>query len=237
MSAAARSPSMRPVLARCLPFALYLIFLALAASLTAEQGAIERLLGLPVDLRWLYAIRIALVAGALVFFRRDYVELLASSPVRRADWALSLLIGVVVFVLWINLDSGWVTIGESGSGFVPLDPAGGFDWPLIVVRVCGAAIVVPVMEELFWRSFIQRWIDNPDFLALAPAAVSLRALLIASALFGVEHSQWLAGIIAGLGYGYLYRRSGSLWPAIAAHGLTNFMLAVWVLATGQWYFW
>jgi CAAX prenyl protease-like protein len=108
---------------------------------------------------------------------------------------------------------------------------------LIVVRIFGAAAVVPVMEELFWRSFVQRWIDRQDFLLLAPADVSLRALLFASLAFGFEHGQWLAGIIAGLAYGWLYRRSGSLWPPIMAHGLTNLLLGVWVVSSGQWQFW
>ena len=130
-----------------------------------------------------------------------------------------------------------MTLGEIKYDFVPLNADGSLDWPLIVVRILGAAAVVPVMEELFWRSFVQRWIDRQDFLALAATEVSLPALLFASLLFGLEHGQWLAGAIAGLAYGYLYRRSGSLWPPIVAHGLTNLLLGLWVVSTGQWQFW
>lgn len=222
---------LRPMLARGLPFACYIAFLVVASWLPAMQP------GLPIDLRWLYAVQIMLVIGTLAIFRRDYLELWVASPVRNADWGLSLLLGVLVFVLWINLDSGWVTLGELKSGFVPTDSAGEMIWPLVVVRIFGAAAVVPVMEELFWRSFVQRWIDNKDFLALAPAAGSLRALLLTSVVFGIEHGQWLAGIIAGLAYGWLYRRSGSLWPPIVAHSLTNLLLGVWVVHSGQWHFW
>ena len=233
VTAATGLQSWRPVLARCLPFACYLVFLALASSLAPLLPTL-----LPTfDLRWLYAVQISAVIAALAFYRREYVELFAAAPARIADWGLALLLGVGVFVLWINLDSGWVRLGTATAGFVPLREGGGLDWPLIVVRIFGAAVVVPVMEELFWRSFIQRWIDRQDFLALAPAAVSLRALLFTSLVFGFEHGQWLAGIIAGLAYGWLYRRSGSLWPPIIAHGLTNLLLGLWVVHSGQWQFW
>ena len=222
---------LRPMLARGLPFACYIAFLVMVSSLPAMQP------GLPIDLRWLYAVQIMLVIGTLAIFRRDYLELWVASPVRIADWGLSLLLGVLVFVLWINLDSGWVTLGKASSGWVPTNTAGEMIWPLVVVRIFGAAAVVPVMEELFWRSFVQRWIDKKDFLALVPAAGSLRALLLTSVVFGIEHSQWLAGSIAGLAYGWLYRRSDSLWSPIVAHSLTNLLLGVWVVHSGQWHFW
>jgi len=65
----------------------------------------------------------------------------------------------------------------------------------------------------------------------------VRALLISSIVFGIEHGLWLAGIIAGLAYGWLYIRSGNLWLPIFAHAVTNLLLGAWVLATGQWHFW
>lgn len=226
---AVASQSLRPLLARCLPFGLYIVFLALNPWLTAALPG--------VDPRWWYGVQIALVLAALVVFRRDYSELRASAPVRRNDWLLTLLLGVAVFVVWINLDFGWAVIGEGKAGFVPLTSEGGLDWPFVVLRIFGAAAVVPIMEELFWRSFVQRWVDQQDFLALAPAAVSWKALLLTSLVFGFEHGQWLAGVVAGVAYGWLYRRTGSLWPAILAHAVTNFMLGVWVVHSGQWQFW
>jgi CAAX prenyl protease-like protein len=105
------------------------------------------------------------------------------------------------------------------------------------VRLAGAALVVPVMEELFWRSFVMRWIDRPRFLEVAPGAVTLKALAISSVLFGFEHHQWLAGIVAGLAYGELYRRAGNLWAPVIAHAVTNALLGAWVLGTQSWHLW
>lgn len=219
----------RVALARILPFAVYIAFLTLDPWLASALSG--------VDPRWLYAPRILAVLGAIVFFRKDYSELGTAPAVSRADWMLALRLGLGVFLLWIGLDFGWTVLGPLRTGFVPIAADGTLVWPLIIPRILGAAVVVPVMEELFWRSFIQRWIDKHDFLGLAPSRVSLRALMITSVLFGFEHGQWLAGIIAGLAYGYLYRRCNNLWPSIVSHSLTNLLLGLWVISTGAWQFW
>ena len=220
----------REPLARILPFALYIGFLA-ATPLIADA--------LPgIDRRWLYAVQIVAVLLALGYFARHYVELRHAEPLSATQWLAGVATGVAVFLLWIQLDLPWAMLGDgTGPGFDPRTADGAIDWPLAAVRLFGAAAVVPVMEELFWRSFVMRWVDRADFLHLAPAAIGLRALAISSIVFGIEHDLWLAGIVAGLAYGWLYMRSGSLWLPILAHAVTNLLLGIWVLATGNWQFW
>ncbi|MBI3392868.1 MAG: CPBP family intramembrane metalloprotease [Nitrospirae bacterium] len=43
--------------------------------------------------------------------------------------------------------------------------------------------------------------------------------------------------MAGVAYNLLLYRTGRLWPCILAHGVTNLLLAVHVLATGEWKWW
>jgi CAAX prenyl protease-like protein len=119
----------------------------------------------------------------------------------------------------------------------PTDSRGEINWAMAIVRLLGAAAVVPIMEELFWRSLVLRWIRNPDFTSVAPAHAGAMALLVSSVLFGFEHHEWLAGVLAGLAYAGTYMRTGNLWCAVVAHALTNFLLGVWVLHTGRWQFW
>ena len=106
-----------------------------------------------------------------------------------------------------------------------------------MMRISGAALIVPPMEELFWRSLVMRWVDQRDFLACPAASVTLRALVFSSVAFGVEHPLWFAGVLAGLVYGGLYRMSGSLWVAIVAHAVTNLALGIWVVGGAHWDFW
>jgi len=122
-------------------------------------------------------------------------------------------------------------LGEPKRGFIPATPMDA------ALRLLALAAVVPVMEELFWRSFLMRWIAARDFLALDPRRAGLAAFALSSALFASEHSLWLAGLLAGVAYAWLYRRSGNLWTAILSHAITNAALGTYVLATGSWQFW
>ncbi|MEO8627438.1 MAG: CAAX prenyl protease-related protein [Betaproteobacteria bacterium] len=219
---------MSPAAIRIIPFALYIAFLMMESVLPAD--------GIGLGMRWFYAVKVVCVAIALGVFWRRYSELHTSENIGVGNWLLACAIGVVIFVIWIFLDQPWATMGKSG-GWDPRNPAGEIIWPLATARLIGASAVVPVMEELFWRSLILRWIRNPNFLSVAPRRAGALALLVSSALFAVEHHQWLAGLLAGLGFGWIYMRTNNLWTAIVAHAVTNFMLGVWVLYTGRWEFW
>ena len=218
---------------RILPFALFIVFVAVGSLLPAPVPVAPG----ETDPRWIYAAR-ALVAGAAVLILWSKFEELRWSPgLRLSEWMLAIGSGLAVLVIWVLLDEGWVTF-ELSSGFDPRQYGSeAIDWPVTVMRLLGLAVVVPVVEELFWRSFLMRWIQEQDFLRVEPARVGVRALLISSVLFALEHSQWLAGFIAGIVYGWIYLRTGRLWVPIVAHAVTNGMLGVYILATGDWRFW
>jgi CAAX prenyl protease-like protein len=212
---------------RILPFGAYIVFIFIADTLGRA--------GVPApQLRWLYAAKIVIVLALLIFHRRRYTEL-RWSPLSTRVLGVAVVSGVVVWVLWINLNAGWMTIG--GSAGFDFHSNGRIDWLLVAIRLAGAALVVPVMEELFWRSFLMRWLVDPDFLRVDPARCTWMALTVTTILFGFEHSLWLAGIAAGAVYSVLYLRSRTLWPSVIAHGVTNGLLGVWIISTNQWTYW
>lgn len=215
---------------RVLPFLLFMLLLGLRgiAPGDATWG---------FDTRWLYALNLPLVGGLLLWWWRDYGELHRQNAPTLREVLLAVAVGVVVFALWIRLDAPWMQIGESTAGFVPRDAQGQLLWPLIAVRWLGATLLVPVMEELFWRSFLMRWLQVPQFEALPPRRVGAKALVLSTFVFMLAHPLWLAAIVAGLAYALLYRHTGRLWPAVIAHAVTNGLLGVWVVQTGQWQFW
>jgi len=212
---------------RILPFGAYLFFIVLGDLL--ERSGVSR-----AELRWLYPVQVGAVLALLAVFWRNYDELhhLALS-LKQALSAIAA--GIVVLVLWVNLDAPWMTIG-SAPGYDPRTH-GEIDWLLVAIRIGGAALVVPVMEELFWRSFLMRWVERSDFLSVDPARIGFKAFVIPCVLFGFEHNLWLAGVMAGVAYGLLYMRHRKLWSPILAHAITNGLLGVWVLHTGGWQFW
>jgi len=213
--------------ARIVPFAIYMAFIVVA-DLLARAGLD------PQQLRWLYPVKIIAVLAALWCYRRRYSELAWRWPGAAAT-LMAVATGVVVWYLWISLHSDWMVIGTS-AGFVPLND-GVLDWPLVAWRLAGGALVVPVMEELFWRSFLMRWLASSDFLAVHPSKVIVAHFVVTVILFGLEHNLWFAGVVAGAAYGALYLRTGNLWLAILAHAVTNGVLGGWILATGNWTYW
>ena len=236
MSSTARRPSAGPwrsgssirrdALPRVLPFAAFI-------TLLAASPLLEGL----VDARVLVVGRGLVVAALLAWFWRHYQELRSPARIPLSESALAIAVGVGVALAWIALDARWMVLGEAPTGFVPLRADGSLDPLLVTLRLLGFALVVPVMEELFWRSFLMRWIDRRDFLAADPRAASAMALFLSSFAFALEHREWLAGLLAGLAYGMIYRRSGNLRACIASHATTNLTIAGWILATHQWRLW
>jgi CAAX prenyl protease-like protein len=220
----------RAALARILPFAAFMLLLAARGAVPADGSW-------GIDPRWIYAITVLLVGGLLAWFWREYGELVAQTWPSGPELALAVTTGVVVFALWIHLDAPWMTIGRPTASFLPLDAQGHLVWPLIALRWIGAALIVPVMEELFWRSFLMRWVQSPQFETVVPQRVALKAVLLSTFVFTLAHTLWLAAVIAGLAYAWLYVRSGKLWVPVIAHAVTNGALGVWVVATGNWAFW
>ena len=214
---------------RILPFLAFMALLALRGQ-APDDGRWG------IDTRWLYALN-ALVALLLLLWWRHYGELARQNLPTWREGLLSVAVGLLVFVLWIYLDAPWMMIGEPTAVFVPVDGQGQLLWPLIAVRWIGATLLVPVMEELFWRSFLMRWLQAPVYEGVDPRRVGAKAVLLSTFVFMLAHPMWLAAIVAGLAYALLYRQSGKLWTAVMAHAVTNGALGLWVVHSGQWQFW
>jgi CAAX prenyl protease-like protein len=220
-----------PVGARAIPFVVFVV-------LTFAQGSVPS-----PGQYWLYLVKV-LVAGWLLWVaRRAIAEL---------RWAISgeaVVAGVAVFVMWVGLDALLIQIGFRGSypklnfGGSAWNPVATFGagtvaaWFFIGVRLIGSAVLVPMLEEVFFRSFLYRYVEKPDFLSVPLRHFSWRALLITSVIFGLEHREWLAGILAGLTYQALVLRKGRIGDAITAHAITNLLLGLWVVGKGAWQFW
>lgn len=223
-------PLSRDIVVRVAPFALFMVLLALRGA-APEDG------GWGFDTRWLYAVGAGAAAVLLALCWRDYGELARQTWPDARELLLAVAAGLGVFALWIHLDAPWMSIGPPAADFVPSDAAGAVLWPLVAIRWLGATLVVPVMEELFWRSFLMRWIAHPLFLGVDPRRPGLKAIVLSTFVFTLAHTLWLAAAIAGLVYAWLYVRTGRLWVPVIAHAVTNGALGVWVVATGNWQFW
>lgn len=222
-------PLSRGAIIRTAPFALFMILLFARGNLPDNA--------LPIDPRWIYGLTVLLVGGLMTWFWGEYGELYRQNLPTLKETALAVVVGVAVFLVWIHFDTKPFRVGEATASFVPFDAQGQLQWPLAIVRWTGAALLVPVMEELFWRSFLMRWIDRAQFETLPPHQVTMKAVVLSTFVFTLAHTLWLAAIIAGLAYAGLFVRTGKLWVPVISHAVTNGVLGVWVVMTGNWGFW
>ena len=214
----------RDALIRCAPFVVFMLLLAARGAVPAD-GAWG------FDPQWIYAVSVVACGALLAWFWREYGELARQTLPDARETLLAVAAGLTVFGLWIGLDAPWMTIGTPSAPFEAREPVH------LLIRFIGAALLVPLIEELFWRSFLMRWLEQPVFQGVAPQRVGARAIALSTFVFTLAHTLWLAAAIAGLVYALLYVKTGKLWLPVIAHAVTNGALGVWVIATGNWQFW
>jgi CAAX prenyl protease-like protein len=158
----------------------------------------------------------------------------------------SVLLGVAVFFVWIGPDAlipGYRNFFLFSNALVghatASTPAADRISPLFLVfRVMVSVLIVPVIEELFWRGWMMRWIINNRFTTIPVGTWSPEAFWIVAALFASEHGPyWDVGLVTGMIYNWWAIRTRSLTDCIVAHAVTNACLAAYVIGWHQWQYW
>ncbi len=144
--------------------------------------------------------------------------------------------GFIGFVIWLAAAHWLLTPAAAPQGLIVLTPLQHAGW--IVARVATAIIIVPIVEELAFRAYLLRRFVSADFESVPYSSVHWGAIAGSSVAFGLSHgSMWLPGVVVGLLYVVLLCRTGRLGEAVAAHAVTNTLLASSVLLLGQWQLW
>lgn len=170
---------------------------------------------------------------------------LVPSSLGPSSFFFGLFGGLLVLALWVlpefsDLYRTWCvwplgSLPAAATAPSPYDPAV-CGWPLTLAKLAGSAFVIAPVEELFFRSFLYRWLQKRDFSSVPHTRLDLSAFLWTVFLFTLEHDRPLAAALCAVIYGLLYVRCG-LTAAIVAHVTTNLLLAVYVVFCGQWAFW
>lgn len=225
--------------ARILPFVVYLSFLAVAhvISFITANGENQESWAGQIDL-WLYPIKTAAVLGLLLYFWPQYHELKVKVVSNAGEAILAIAVGLLVYAAWVRMDWSWAMQGDgTAQGYDPFRAGTGLGIALAGIRIFGASVVVPIMEELFWRSFLIRYLVSAKFESVPLGTFTIFSFAATVVLFGLEHDLWLAGMMAGVAYTGLLYYTKRLWPCILAHAVTNLALGIHVLLTGEWRWW
>jgi CAAX prenyl protease-like protein len=211
-----------PAYARVVPFVIFL-------ALTFCQGKLGA-----ASAYWFYFAK-TLVGVWLIFEMRPHVS--------EMRWAISweaIVVGVLIFAIWVGLDGHYPKIfkpGSTGNPAAVFGPHSPLPMFFNIVHILGMTLVVPPLEEVFYRSFVYRYIASPNFLAVPFNRFIPLSFFATSILFGFEHSEWLAGILCGAAYQWLVIRKNRLGDAMTAHAITNLLLGIYIVWKGAWHFW
>jgi len=189
-----------------------------------------------------YVAKTIVVAVMLVMLRGAYTR------ISWKFWWLGAIVGVIGVVQWVGMQL-WlqehVKFFAPDPSVAPFDPSHAFSSPaassaFIVVRwILGASMVVPLMEELFWRDYLWRQIIAPSNFKLATIGEwSAAAFFLVAGMFAFVHGNWwLTSIVWAMLIGGLLVYTRSIGACIVAHAVTNFLLGAYVLWARDWGFW
>jgi CAAX prenyl protease-like protein len=217
--------SLSPIHARVIPYILILVLTFLQDSFGEEARY------------WMYFAK--MLAGAWCIW-----EMRALVP--EMKWAFSweaVAAGVLVWAIWVFLDPFYPKFEALFKMPPPWNPFHQFGdgsamgWFFFWVRTLGSALIVPPLEEVFYRSFLYRYCVRTDFENMPLNRFHPTSFIVISLVFGMIHFQWIAGFLCGMIYQWLVIRKNRLGDAMLAHGITNFLLGLWIYWKGDWKFW
>ena len=216
------------------PFVLFMAGLALVsavASFAPEQGGP---LWLSDPKYWVYPLQTVACGTLLLWFWKTY------------DWGTSrhaltaIATGLVVLAIWISPQ--WLFGAAARTdGFNPdtfaISPA--LWWATVVLRFVRLVIIVPLLEEIFWRGFLLRYLIKEDFARVAFGTFSWFSFGVVTVMFGLAHwgPDFLPALLTGAIYNLVAIRTKSLAACVLAHTVTNLGLGIYIMQTRQWGFW
>ncbi len=194
-----------PVAAQILPFVAFMVTSTLIAAVFLQPG-----FGMPLNT--------AVLALTVGFFLPVY---------RALPWrpdAVALIAGLVVAIGWIAA----APQGEAGLGAAVAGLSAGGLAVWAAARVLGTALLVPVVEEMFFRGYLLTRLDGPQPWRRAVAVI------LSSLAFALLHGRWIEAGLAGLVFAAVTLRRRRVTDAIWAHVVANSAVAALAAWRGDW---
>ncbi len=221
-----------PAWAYVLPFAVFLVGTQIEGQAENEDGTLiaERYAAI-------YCVKILAVILAMFISRKAWRDLrpLPGIPVI----FLSIVLGAFVSVFWIGLDGLYPPLPESlgkRSAFDPTTLESPAKWLFLIFRTLGLVAVVPIIEELFMRDFMLRYVTDPDWQKISPWAFNSTAAVVSLGLFVAGHPEWFPALLCGVIWLWLLHKSRSVAALVISHAVANLGLGIYSVVTGDWRF-
>jgi len=166
---------------------------------------------------------------------------------RPARLRFTIGIAAFVFILWVAPQE-FLGFAPRQTGFDPdfFGKSGPLPTVHLGLRFLRLVVVVPLVEEIFWRGFLLRYLIHHDFTKVPIGTFRWPAFYSVAIVFALAHwgpNFWPPGpdfwpaLITGALYNIVAHRSGQLSSCVLAHAITNLLLGIYIMRTGQWGFW
>ena len=230
MDVVSTAATRRKLAAYVVPMAVFLGALALVGALKKIGGSFW----LDAPEYWLYPVQTFICAGLLFWYRREYDFHGVRQPL------LALGIGIVVCVLWIS-PQAFFGVAARTEGFNPTlfaDQPVAY-WSTVALRFLRLVVIVPLVEEIFWRGFLLRYFVDEKFDRVPFGTFTWLSFAVVTVGFMLVHStaDWPAAAVTGALYNWVAYRTRSLGACVLGHAVTNLLLGIWIMTTRQWGFW
>lgn len=222
----------RYLLAYVLPFGLFMAALGLTSLVQTEAEGAPFFLAEPKY--WIYPLQTLLCGAALVWFWKyyDFGSL--------KKWLTATVVGLIVLVIWVAPQE-FLGVQPRLEGFDPNvfadEPL--LYWSSLLARFARLVIVVPLLEEIFWRGFLLRWLVKEDFTKLPFGSYSDYSVVVTTVMFGFAHfgPDLYPALLCGILFNWVAIKTKSLACCVWAHAVTNLGLGIYIMVTQQWGFW
>ncbi len=194
-----------------------------------------------------YTIKIALTVAAVVFVLPGYREF----PFRVSP--LAFVVGVVGIVIWVGLCTLQLEtklLGPLGiDKLLGLGARSAYDpfeemqaqpawcaWAFLAVRFFGLVVVVAVIEEFFLRGFVMRYVMDPNWWTVPFGKVNAAAVCLGTLIPVLMHpGELFAAAVWFSMVTLLMIKTKNIWDCVVAHAVTNLLLGIYVVTSGEWH--
>ena len=212
---------------------------------------------------WIYTLKIALTIATMLAVARGYLAFpLRVNPLSVVVGVVGIVLWIALcqlrleqriiepvdrflggFAPWADQDKpsiGLMAILGTGerSAFNPLEQLADtpiWAWVFLAIRFTGLALVVPVIEEFFLRGFLMRYVMHANWWQVPFGQVNRAAVIVGTAVPMLMHPGELLAALAWFSLvTWLMVRTRNIWDCVVAHAVTNLLLGVYVVTTGNW---
>lgn len=196
-----------PVAMQILPFVAFMVGSVLAGALAVHP-----------DLA--YPVKVAAMGAAVLVFLPAY---------RRLPWSVdpvAVAVGLAVGAGWLWLDPGDPAAPALSAGLAAVPAALLAGW--IALRLIGTVVLVPLIEEMFFRGYLLTRLDRGG------PMLRIVAIAVSSALFAALHGRWIEAGLAGVAFALVMLRRGRVTDAVVSHAVANAVVALGAVLAGDW---